>query len=133
MCVTRFRESPLKTPKSKNRSDAPFAYAGLDRVIHEHARLSVLTSLITNPQGLAFTELKDLCALTDGNLSRHLQVLEEAGLVAAFKGTENNRSLTLCRVTTDGRKRYIDYLRVIERVVLDAGAAVGGAFSTPGT
>jgi DNA-binding MarR family transcriptional regulator len=98
----------LKTPKSRNRNDAPFAYAGLDRVIHEHARLSVLTSLITNPQGLTFTELKDLCALTDGNLSRHLQVLEEAGLVAAFKGTENNRSLTLCRVTTDGRKRYID-------------------------
>ena len=133
MWVTRFREAALKTPKSRNRGDAPFAYAGLDRVIHERARLSVLTSLITNPQGLTFTELKALCALTDGNLSRHLQVLEEAGLVAALKGTENNRSLTLCRVTTDGRKRYIEYLRVIERVVLDAGAAVGGAFSTPGT
>ena len=123
----------MKPPKSRNRDDAPFAYAGLDRVIHERARLSVLTSLITNPHGLAFTELKDLCALTDGNLSRHLQVLEEAGLVAAFKGTENNRSLTLCRITTGGRKRYIDYLRVIERVVLDAEAAVGGAFTTPRT
>lgn len=117
----------MKTPKSRNRTDAPFAYAGLDRVIHERARLSVLTSLITNPRGLTFTELKDLCALTDGNLNRHLQVLEAAGLVATFKGTENNRSLTLCRVTTDGRKRYIDYLRVIERVVLDAEAAMGGA------
>ena len=46
---------------------------GLDRVIHERARLSVLTSLITNPKGLTFGDLKQLCALTDGNLSRHLR------------------------------------------------------------
>jgi len=45
-------------------------------VIHERARLSVLTSLITNPKGLIFNDLKQLCSLTDGNLSRHLRVLE---------------------------------------------------------
>ena len=53
-------------------SEARFAYEGLDRVIHERARLSVLTSLITNPKGLTFVDLKQLCGLTDGNLSRHL-------------------------------------------------------------
>jgi hypothetical protein len=58
-------------------SDGRFAYEGLDRVIHERARLSVLTSLVTNPKGLAFGDLKQLCALTDGNLSRHLRVLEK--------------------------------------------------------
>src|SRR5438309_1496763 len=60
---------------------APFAYEGLDRVIHERARLSVLTSLVSHPKGLSFVDLKELCALTDGNLSRHLKVLEEANLV----------------------------------------------------
>jgi DNA-binding MarR family transcriptional regulator len=121
---------PLKRPESKNRGDGRFAYEGLDRVIHAPARLSVLTSLITHPQGLTFTELKELCALTDGNLSRHLQILETAGLVAAFKAVQNNRSVTVCRVTADGRKRYIDYLQVLERVVLDVEAAVGGGSTT---
>ena len=118
--------TPLKKDKSKARGAATFAYEGLDRVIHEHARLSVLTSLITNAHGLTFGELKQLCALTDGNLSRHLQVLEEAGLISIFKGIEHNRPLTLCRVTAAGRKRYIDYLSVLEQVILDAEAAVKG-------
>jgi DNA-binding MarR family transcriptional regulator len=116
----------LKQDKSPARGAATFAYEGLDRVIHEHARLSVLTSLITNAHGLTFGELKQLCALTDGNLSRHLQVLEEAGLISIFKGIEHNRPLTLCRVTAAGRKRYVDYLAVLERVILDAEAAVKG-------
>jgi DNA-binding MarR family transcriptional regulator len=116
----------LKKDTRRPRAGAQFAYAGLDRLIHEHARLSVLTSLITNSQGLTFNELKGLCALTDGNLSRHLQVLEEAGLITVFKGTERNRSLTLCRVTPLGRKRYVEYLAVLEQVVIDAAAAVSG-------
>ena len=119
----------MKKDTRKPRTPAPFAYAGLDRLIHEHARLSVLTSLITNNQGLTFNELKGLCALTDGNLSRHLQVLEDAGLITVFKGTERNRSLTLCRVTPLGRKRYIEYLAVLEKVVVDAAAAVNGEVS----
>ena len=60
---------------------APFAYDGLDRVIHEKARLGVLASLAAHRKGLAFGDLRRLCGLTDGNLSRHLQVLHEAGLV----------------------------------------------------
>ena len=58
-----------------------FAYEGLDRVIHERARLSVLTSLIANPKGLIFNDLKQLCSLTDGNLSRHLRVLDQVGFL----------------------------------------------------
>jgi DNA-binding MarR family transcriptional regulator len=103
---------------------APFAYEGLDRLIHEHARLSVLTALITNSAGLAFNELKRMCNLTDGNLSRHLQVLDEAGLITIFKGVEGNRSLTLCRITADGRRKYIEYLAVLEQVVTDAAGAI---------
>jgi DNA-binding HxlR family transcriptional regulator len=75
-----------------------FAYEGLDRVIHERARLSVLTSLLTNPKGLAFGDLKQLCALTDGNLNRHLRVLEEGKMVEIVKKIDRNRSLTICRL-----------------------------------
>ena len=101
-------------------SEGRFAYEGLDRVIHERARLSVLTSLITNPHGVTFNDLKELCALTDGNLSRHLRVLEHAKMVEIVKGHDRNRPLTVCRITASGRKRYLEYLNTLEQVVRDA-------------
>jgi DNA-binding MarR family transcriptional regulator len=107
--------------KAKTQSDeGRFAYEGLDRVIHERARLSVLTSLATNPKGLAFADLKQLCALTDGNLSRHLRVLERGKMVEIVKKQERNRPLTICRITSSGRKRYFEYLSTLEQVVRDA-------------
>ena len=107
--------------KSKpSSSEGRFAYEGLDRVIHERARLSVLTSLITNPKGLAFNDLKQLCALTDGNLSRHLSVLETAKMVEIMRGHDRNRPQTICRITASGRKRYLEYLSTLEQVVRDA-------------
>ena len=110
------------------KADSPtqsgrFAYDGLDRVIHEKARLGVLTSLVTHPKGLVFGDLKEMCGLTDGNLSRHLQVLEEAGLIDIQKGYDHNRPQTLCRVTAQGRRRYLDYLQVLEQIVRDAAGA----------
>jgi DNA-binding MarR family transcriptional regulator len=110
--------------EARKESSRRFAYDGLDRVIHERARLSVLTSLITHPKGLPFGDLKRLCGLTDGNLNRHLQVLEAAKLLTITKGIERNRPQTVCRVTPLGRKRYIEYLTVLEQVVLDAVRAV---------
>jgi DNA-binding transcriptional ArsR family regulator len=101
-----------------------FAYEGLDRVIHERARLGVLTSLVAHPKGLVFGDLKALCGLTDGNLSRHLQVLQDAKLVEIAKGFEGNRPQTVCRITPQGRRRYLGYLAVLEQVVRDAASAV---------
>ena len=100
-----------------------FAYDGLDRVIHEKARLSVLTSLVTHPKGLVFGDLKQMCGLTDGNLSRHLQVLEDAGLIEIQKGYDHNRPQTVCQINAQGRRRYLEYLRVLEQVVRDAAEA----------
>jgi DNA-binding HxlR family transcriptional regulator len=114
----------MKTKASS--TDGRFAYEGLDRVIHERARLSVLTSLITNPKGLTFNDLKQLCSLTDGNLSRHLRVLEQAHIVEIVKGHDRNRPQTLCRITSAGYKRYLEYLATLEQVVRDAAKAGKG-------
>jgi DNA-binding MarR family transcriptional regulator len=105
-----------KTPSGEGR----FAYEGLDRVIHERARLSILTSLVTNPKGLTFNDLKRLCALTDGNLSRHLNVLQNGKVVEILKGHDHNRPQTICRITPSGRKRYLEYLSTLEQVIRDA-------------
>ena len=99
-----------------------FAYEGLDRLLHERARLGILTTLATRPDGVLFSDLKELCALTDGNLSRHLQVLYEAGLVEVWKRFENRRPQTLCRLSRQGRERFLAYLTVLEEVVQDAAA-----------
>lgn len=110
----------MKTNKKPTTGPGRFAYEGLDRVIHEKARLSIVTSLSTHPGGLIFNDLKDLCALTDGNLSRHLQILSEEGVIEIWKGYKDNRPQTLCRLTDAGRKRFVDYLAVLENVVADA-------------
>jgi DNA-binding MarR family transcriptional regulator len=112
----------LKQRKTRPADNSRYAYDGLDRVIHERARLSVLTSLITHPKGLLFGELKEFCALTDGNLNRHLLVLEEAKLVSVSKTHDQHRPQTLCKITALGRRRYMDYLAVLEQVILDGAA-----------
>ncbi|HXC96704.1 MAG TPA: transcriptional regulator [Edaphobacter sp.] len=112
-------------PESSS-AEGRFAYEGLDRIIHERARLSIVTSLVTNPKGLTFNDLKRLCSLTDGNLSRHLSVLEKAKVVEISKGHEHNRPLTICRITSSGRKRYLDYLSTLEQVIRDAAKERAG-------
>lgn len=97
-----------------------YAYDGLDRALHEKARLGIMTSLVTRPEGVLFSELKRLCALTDGNLSRHLDVLQDAGLVEAWRGAEGGRPQTLYRLTAEGRSRFVAYLEELEQVVRDA-------------
>jgi DNA-binding MarR family transcriptional regulator len=110
----------MKAKPEVRSSEGRFAYEGLDRVIHERARLSVLTSLATNPKGLTFGDLKQLCALTDGNLNRHLRVLERAKLVGTVKEQDGNRPQTICFITALGRRRFMDYLTTLEQVVRDA-------------
>ncbi len=106
-----------------------FAYEGLDRAIHEKARLGILTSLITRREGILFTELKELCSLTDGNLNRHLKVLQDEGLVEVWKGLRKGKPQTLCRLTPQGRRRFAEYLAVLEQVVADAATAARAARS----
>lgn len=115
------------TGEQKASAPAPaYAYDGLDRVFHERARLGIVTSLSAHRKGLAFGDLKTLCGLTDGNLSRHLKVLEAAGFVEIEKGYDRNRPLTMCRLSREGRDRFADYLAVLERVVRDAAEVSEG-------
>lgn len=100
-----------------------YAYEGLDRLLHEKARLGILTCLVAHPDGLLFNDLKGMCSLTDGNLSRHLQVLREHNLVEIWKGFENRRPQTLCRLSGEGRERFLNYLEELEKVIKDVSAS----------
>ncbi len=110
---------------------APYAFERLDRVIHEKARLGILTSLVGHQDGLPFTHLRQLCGLTDGNLSRHLQVLEAANLIVLHKGYQGKRPHTQCVVTDRGRAEFTRYLSELEAVVRRAAAAARGFGAAP--
>jgi DNA-binding MarR family transcriptional regulator len=97
-----------------------FSFEGLDRILHEKARLGILTSLLAHRDGLVFGQLRDLCQLTDGNLSRHLTTLQEACLIEIWKGHNGKRPQTLIRLTNDGRTRFLEYLSLLESIVAQA-------------
>ena len=110
----------MKKKTGEHEQAGRFSYGGLERVLHEKARLGIMTSLAMRPEGLLFSDLKRLCALTDGNLSRHLDLLKEARLVEVWKGFDNRRPQTLCRLSAEGRTRFSSYISQLEQVVKDA-------------
>lgn len=112
---------PEKTPADEGR----FAYEGLERLMHERSRLGILTSLAAHAQGLSFNDLKKLCSLTDGNLSRQITQLDEARLVETVKeASGQNRPQTRVRMTELGKKKFLEYIAELERVVSDAAGAL---------
>jgi DNA-binding MarR family transcriptional regulator len=106
--------------KTSPEQAGQFAYRELDDLVHEKTRLSIMTSLLAYPNGLLFSELKDLCKLTDGNLSRHMQILAENGLVEVWKGYRNKRPQTFCRLSEQGRERFTTYLEELWKVINEA-------------
>ncbi|HEX8324471.1 MAG TPA: transcriptional regulator [Tepidisphaeraceae bacterium] len=110
------------TPKVSGR----YAYSGLERLLHEPSRLGILSSLAAHPEGLLFGDLKVLVNLTDGNLSRQIQALNDEGLIDVEKSFVKNRPQTKCRMTPDGRQRFVDYIGELERVVRDAAKVEQG-------
>ena len=112
--------------KPQNGPAGQYAYEGLDRLMHERSRLSILSSLMGHAQGLGFNDLKDLCSLTDGNCSRQIQILQEAGLVEVWKSTKKGRPQTLCRLTDSGRERFAQYIEELEQVIANASPKSAG-------
>jgi DNA-binding MarR family transcriptional regulator len=89
----------------------------LDRVIHERARLAVMSALVAAGGESSFVELKDVVGLTDGNLSVHLRILEEARYVSLVKSFVDRRPNTQVRLTAAGRRAFTTYLGVLEKIV----------------
>ena len=94
----------------------PALFLQLDRVIHEKGRLAIMSALAASPE-LAFTELRDLLAMTDGNLTTHIKALQQEGYVAVAKSYRNRRPLTTCSLTAAGRKAFADYVNLLEQIV----------------
>ncbi len=83
-----------------------------------------MSDLLGASKGLTFTELKKNSNLTDGNLSRHLKVLEKANAVTINKTFVKNRPQTTVALSKRGRKDFLAYLQALEAVLLDAASKV---------
>ena len=93
--------------------------AALDRVIHEPARLAIMTVLYGTGEA-DFLYLQRECGLTQGNLSSHLAKLEEAEYVKIEKTFKGKYPLTICRLTQKGKvalESYAQKMRVVRETV----------------
>ena len=86
--------------------------ATLDRVIHEPARLMIMTVLYAVSEA-DFIYLQNECGLTQGNLSSHLARLEEERYVHVSKTFKGKYPLTVCSLTSKGRKAFEEYARIM--------------------
>lgn len=105
-----------------SRNDHP--WAALNRTFHEPNRLAIMSSLSAAAEGLTFTELKEACGLTDGNLNRHLKALEEAQSIVVVKTAAGRRPRTTVMLSDSGREDFVSYLRTLENVLRKAAEAV---------
>jgi DNA-binding MarR family transcriptional regulator len=96
----------------------------LDAVLNAPGRLAIVSVLAAAPS-LTFTEVRDTLEMTDGNLSVHLQKLEQAGYVQIDKHFVGRRPQTTCRLTPKGRTAFTKYLDHLEALVKQARTPPG--------
>ena len=88
----------------------------LNPLIHERARLGIVSALAAR-EAASFPELKALLDMTDGNLSVHLRILEEAGYVAIEKKFVGRKPQTTVKISKKGRLAFEHYVEVLEEIV----------------
>ena len=96
---------------------APFLQ--LDRVIHEKGRLAIMSALAASTE-LAFVDLRDVLAMTDGNVTAHVRSLQQAGYVAVTKQVRAGKPLTTFTITQEGKAAFQTYLGLLEEVLKEA-------------
>jgi DNA-binding MarR family transcriptional regulator len=104
-----------KSDPSKIRA-LPVRAEANDRLIHERARLDIVSILAVN-ESVTFNDLKKLLKMTDGNISVHARKLEEAGYIECTKSFEGRMPRTEYRLTSTGRRALDKYLNHMEALI----------------
>ncbi len=108
----------MGTPAEPGGNRPGIAGLDLDKVIHERARLRVLTYLASSAQvETGFTELRDELGFSSGNLSVQLKTLEAAGYLRIEKRFVRNKSFTGVSLTVDGHRALSAYLAELEVII----------------
>jgi DNA-binding HxlR family transcriptional regulator len=92
----------------------------LNKVFDSRIRLGIMSALLVNAE-VNFNELKELIAVTDGNLSSHLKTLEENGFLKVQKGFIGRKTNTTYSVTKAGEKAFKAHLDALETIIKSIG------------
>jgi len=95
-------------------------YDALEKIFHEPNRLAIMSRLCAADGETSFSELRDACNLTDGNLNRHLKVLEEAGAIKVKKAFVDDKPRTTIAISKTGLDRFSEYLSALSDVLKKA-------------
>jgi DNA-binding MarR family transcriptional regulator len=100
---------------TQDQATGPHPTTGLDERVHQRHRLGILT-ITAEAQRADFGYLREALGLTAGNLSKHLTVLEEAGMIQVEKGYAGRRPRTWVRITRPGRAALAAELATLTRL-----------------
>lgn len=89
----------------------------LEKLFHQPTRLQLMSELCAGKTEKTFNEVKEICNLTDGNLSRHLQALEKANAIKIKKQFIDLKPQTTISATKTGRDNFIQYLTNLEALL----------------
>lgn len=106
------------------KQDGTSPYEALEKIFHEPNRLSIMSAVCATEDGMSFGELKEACGLTDGNLNRHLKVLQEASAITVQKEFINSKPRTTILISKKGLERFEEYLGALTEVLEVARSAV---------
>ena len=97
----------------------PDFFQQLDKVIHEKSRMAIMSTLASCVE-LSVTGLRDTLGMTDGNLTTHIRTLQKSGYVSVSKRFSDNRPLTTCTLTREGREAFGGYVDLLEEIIEQA-------------
>ncbi len=120
--VSSYQAWPEEAVMARKRLQDPFS--GLERLFHEPKRLAILSNLAGVAAGLTFSELRKACDLTDGNLNRHLKMLEDARAVRVRKEFIGAKPRTTVFLSREGRRGFLRYLDALEAALKTASASL---------
>jgi DNA-binding MarR family transcriptional regulator len=96
--------------------------ADIDDVVHQRHRLGILT-IAAEAQRVEFGYLREVLSLTAGNLSRHITVLDEAGLIEVQKGYDGKRPKTWVSINEVGKTALAREMAALRALVDRQGRA----------
>lgn len=99
-------------------------FEALHRALHEPKRLAIVSALAASDKGLSFSEIREIAEMTDGNLNRHLKMLEGEKIIKLKKVLAEGRARTIVSLSATGKRRFLDYLNALETVLKDANKAL---------
>jgi DNA-binding transcriptional ArsR family regulator len=122
--MIRWSEAAVCFSKGVMTMNEENPYEALEKVFHEPNRLAIMSALCVAADGMTFGDLKTECRLTDGNLNRHLKVLEEADVIRIRKAFVENKPRTTVSLSAKGLDRFEEYLSALGDVLDTARKAI---------